>query len=86
MAEWSRGFELTSGGQALRVALTNVVEPDHVYNVGVEVRQGTGRYKNTQVVLLTPRYRINNQSSHRLYLAKREDIYVSRGLYDMVHS
>jgi len=47
-----------------------------VYNIGVEVRQGTGRYKNTQVVLLTPRYRINNQSSHKLYLSKREDIYV----------
>ncbi|VDL79524.1 unnamed protein product [Nippostrongylus brasiliensis] len=36
------------------------------YNIGVEVRAGTGRYKDTQVVLLTPRYLISNQSSYAI--------------------
>ncbi|VDO23593.1 unnamed protein product [Brugia timori] len=40
-----------------------------IYNIGVEVRQGTGRYKDTQVVMLTPRYVLSNQTSFGLSLS-----------------
>lgn len=45
-----------------------------IYNVGVELRQGTGRYKDTQVVIFTPRYHLNNQSSVQLFVCHEEDI------------
>ncbi len=40
-----------------------------IYNIGVEVRQGQGRYKDTQVVLLTPRYLLSNQTTFEVLVA-----------------
>lgn len=44
-----------------------------VYNIGVEVRAGTGRYKDTQVVVFAPRYRLNNRSPFTFYVAHKDE-------------
>ncbi|KIH60557.1 hypothetical protein ANCDUO_09192, partial [Ancylostoma duodenale] len=63
---YSHKFALTPGVQALKLSVVHESLPTLYYNIGVEVRAGTGRYKDTQVVLLTSRYVISNQSSFTL--------------------
>ncbi|KAK6015044.1 hypothetical protein OSTOST_19540 [Ostertagia ostertagi] len=63
---YSQKFALTPGVQALKLSVVHESLPTLYYNIGVEVRAGTGRYKDTQVVLLTPRYVISNQSSYAI--------------------
>ncbi|VDO43568.1 unnamed protein product, partial [Haemonchus placei] len=63
---YSQKFALTPGVQALKLNVVHESLPTLYYNIGVEVRAGTGRYKDTQVVLLTPRYVISNQSSYAI--------------------
>uniref|UniRef100_A0A915ASC0 Vacuolar protein sorting-associated protein 13D n=5 Tax=Parascaris univalens TaxID=6257 RepID=A0A915ASC0_PARUN len=67
--EFSHKFALTVGVHSLKLFLTHEHAATLIYNIGVEVRQGTGRYKDTQVVLLTPRYLLSNQTSHSLLLS-----------------
>ncbi|KHN80922.1 Vacuolar protein sorting-associated protein 13D [Toxocara canis] len=67
--EFSRKFALTVGVHSLKLFLTHEHAATLIYNIGVEVRQGTGRYKDTQVILLTPRYLLNNQTSYGLSLS-----------------
>ncbi|KAK0393450.1 hypothetical protein QR680_000217 [Steinernema hermaphroditum] len=69
---YSDRFALSPGVQALKLLVSHEQEATLIYNVGVDVRQGQGRYKDTQVVLLTPRYHLDNQSSSRLFLAHYE--------------
>ncbi|EFO91326.1 hypothetical protein CRE_11977 [Caenorhabditis remanei] len=59
----SEKFTLTPGVQALKLRVEHKTKPTFYYNLGVEVRPGTGRYKDTQVVLLTSRFILQNQSS-----------------------
>jgi len=47
------------------------MECHRVYNIGIEVRQGRGRYCETNIVTFTPRYQLDNQSSHKLAYAQR---------------
>jgi hypothetical protein len=42
-----------------------------VYNIGVEVKQGHGRYRQTNIITFAPRFEIDNQSSHKLAIAQR---------------
>ena len=72
--QFCRKFSLSSGVQAVKLLLTHEQQATLMYDVGVEVRQCTGRYKDTQVVLFTPRYRLNNQSSTQLFVCHQEDI------------
>ncbi|CAJ0931757.1 unnamed protein product, partial [Mesorhabditis belari] len=60
--EFSPQVELSPGVQDVKLKLTHPTLPSLFYNIGIEVRAGTGRYKDTQVVLLTSRYILNNQS------------------------
>lgn len=41
-----------------------------VYNIGIEAKQGTGRYKDSTIVTFAPRYELDNQSSHKLAIAQ----------------
>uniref|UniRef100_A0AAF5PWJ8 Ricin B-type lectin domain-containing protein n=2 Tax=Wuchereria bancrofti TaxID=6293 RepID=A0AAF5PWJ8_WUCBA len=62
-------FPLTVGLNSMKLRLVHDQHPTQIYNIGVEVRQGTGRYKDTQVVMLTPRYVLSNQTSFGLSLS-----------------
>ncbi|VDO44935.1 unnamed protein product, partial [Onchocerca flexuosa] len=67
-------FPLTVGLHSMKLRLVHDQHPTQIYNIGVEVRQGTGRYKDTQVVMLTPRYVLNNQTSFGLSLSHIDHI------------
>ncbi|CAL4223891.1 unnamed protein product, partial [Meganyctiphanes norvegica] len=45
--------------------------PDWVYIVGVDVRPGRGRYRDTYMVTFSPRFQIENRSSHKLHIAQK---------------
>lgn len=74
--QYSEKVSLSSGVQALKLLLTHEFNATLMYDIGMEVRQCTGRYKNTQIVLFTPRYRLNNQSSTQLFVCHHEDVSV----------
>lgn len=65
-------FTLTPGVQALKLRVENKTQPTIYYNLGVEVRAGTGRYKDTQVVLLTSRFLLQNQSTVALSVCHQD--------------
>ncbi|PAV60084.1 hypothetical protein WR25_19570 isoform B [Diploscapter pachys] len=66
---YSSRFALAPGVQALKLKIEHKTLPTKYYNIGVEVRAGTGRYKDTQVVLLTTRYSLSNLCSVSLTLS-----------------
>ena len=35
-----------------------------VYTIGIEVRAGKGRYTNTSIITLAPRFQLHNQGPH----------------------
>ena len=45
--------------------------PDLVYIVGVDVRPGRGRYRDTYMVTFSPRFQIENRSSCELTIAQK---------------
>nr|XP_054769178.1 intermembrane lipid transfer protein VPS13D-like [Lytechinus pictus] len=45
--------------------------PHIVYNIGIDVRPGKGRYLETKIVTFVPRFQLENQSSHHLAFAQR---------------
>ena len=45
--------------------------PDWVYNIGIDVRQGRGRYCDTNIVTFSPRYQLDNRSSYKVHFAQR---------------
>lgn len=46
-------------------------EAERAFAVGVSVRAGRGRYRRTNIVTLTPRYQLHNNTPHRLQFAQK---------------
>ncbi|XP_028266472.1 vacuolar protein sorting-associated protein 13D isoform X2 [Parambassis ranga] len=70
---WCQGFSLDggSGVRAVKV-IHHGNRPGLVYNIGISVRKGKGRYRDTHIVTFAPRYLLDNCSSHKLAFAQRE--------------
>ncbi|XP_006866437.1 PREDICTED: vacuolar protein sorting-associated protein 13D isoform X2 [Chrysochloris asiatica] len=70
---WCQGFSL-DGGNGVRPL--NVSQqgnrPELIYNIGIDVKKGRGRYVDTCMVIFAPRYLLDNKSSHKLAFAQRE--------------
>ncbi|XP_058265239.1 intermembrane lipid transfer protein VPS13D isoform X4 [Hemibagrus wyckioides] len=70
---WCQGFSL-DGGSGVRAV--KVIQPGNrpglIYNIGINVRKGKGRYQDTHIVTFAPRYLLDNQSSHKLAFSQRE--------------
>ncbi|KAB1268544.1 Vacuolar protein sorting-associated protein 13D [Camelus dromedarius] len=73
MPGWCQGFSLDggSGVRALRV-IQQGNRPGLIYNIGIDVKKGRGRYIDTCMVIFAPRYLLDNKSSHKLAFAQRE--------------
>ncbi|KAG8505608.1 Vacuolar protein sorting-associated protein 13D [Galemys pyrenaicus] len=73
MPGWCQGFSLDGGNgvRALRV-IQQGNRPGLIYNIGIDVKKGRGRYIDTCVVIFAPRYLLDNKSSHKLAFAQRE--------------
>jgi vacuolar protein sorting-associated protein 13D len=72
-SEWCHPFQLQFGSQVrrVRVAPKDSRRVDRVYIVGIEVRMGKGRYRNTQIVTLSPRFSLHNLSPYRIQYSQR---------------
>lgn len=72
-SKWSVGFYLEKGIRVrrVRIASDDPRKPDKVYEIGIEVQNGRGRYKDTKVVTLSPRYQVENLSSYKLQIGQR---------------
>ncbi|XP_033825826.1 intermembrane lipid transfer protein VPS13D isoform X2 [Periophthalmus magnuspinnatus] len=70
---WCQGFSLDggSGVRAVKV-IQHGNRPGLIYNIGISVRKGKGRYRDTHIVTFAPRYLLDNRSSHKLAFAQRE--------------
>ena len=55
----------------VRIAPKDSRRIDRVYIVGIEVRMGKGRYRNTQIVTLSPRFQLHNLSPYRIQYSQR---------------
>ncbi|XP_058531396.1 intermembrane lipid transfer protein VPS13D isoform X2 [Ochotona princeps] len=70
---WCQGFSL-DGGNGVRAL--KVIQPGNrpglIYNIGIDVKKGRGRYIDTCMVVFAPRYLLDNKSSHKLAFAQRE--------------
>jgi vacuolar protein sorting-associated protein 13D len=42
-----------------------------VYNIGIQVTPGRGRYHNTNIVTFAPRFEIDNESRWKLAIAQQ---------------
>ena len=59
------------GVRPVHVVNSDPMRPDWVYNIGIDVRQGRGRYRDTNIVTFSPRYQLDNRSSHKLVFAQK---------------
>uniref|UniRef100_A0A8C2SX67 Vacuolar protein sorting 13 homolog D n=1 Tax=Coturnix japonica TaxID=93934 RepID=A0A8C2SX67_COTJA len=73
MPGWCQGFSLDggSGVRALKV-IQHGNRPGLIYNIGIDVKKGRGRYIDTCMVTFAPRYLLDNKSSYKLAFAQRE--------------
>ncbi|TRY62990.1 hypothetical protein TCAL_03981 [Tigriopus californicus] len=69
---WCKHFYIQLGA---RVRKLRVIPPDQraewVYIIGIEVRLGKGRYRDTFIVTLAPRFQIHNQTQYTILLAQK---------------
>ena len=65
-------FQLQPGStvRRLRVAPEDSRRVDIVYLIGIETRIGKGRYRDTLIVTLSPRFQLHNQSQYKLQIAQ----------------
>lgn len=73
MPGWCQGFSLDggSGVRALKV-IQHGNRPGLIYNIGINVKKGRGRYIDTCMVTFAPRYLLDNKSSYKLAFVQRE--------------
>ena len=65
--QWCQHFALQKGVRVRSFLVTpRDGRPELVYLVGISIRPGRGRYRDTQIVTLAPCYQLYNQSSYRL--------------------
>lgn len=69
---WCKHFYIQHGARVRRL---RVIPPDlraeWVYIIGIEVRLGKGRYRDTFIVTLAPRFQVHNQTRHTVLLAQK---------------
>jgi len=69
---WSNSFSLDSPREFKRVhARQGGSRPDKVYDIGIDVRFGQGRYRDTRIVTLATRYQLENRTQHTLAFSQR---------------
>ena len=71
-AQFCTKFQLQPGStvRRLRVAPEDSRRVDIVYLIGIEIRIGKGRYRDTLIVTLSPRFQLHNQSQYKLQIAQ----------------
>ena len=70
---WCRSFHLQPGSRVRKLSLNpaDSRRVHRVYLIGIEVRTGKGRYRDTLIVTLSPRFQIHNQSPYKIQIAQQ---------------
>lgn len=64
---WCQHFPLQKGMRYRNLLVTpRDGRPELLYMVGISIRSGRGRFRDTQIVTFAPCYQLYNQSSYRL--------------------
>jgi len=70
--QWCEPLHLHPGIQFFRLVVSlRDSRPDIIYLMGVEVKQGRGRYRHTHIVTLSPHFQLHNRSNHTLQFAQK---------------
>ena len=72
--KWCKDFMVQTGSSLVRRLRVQPgahdKRPEWVYIVGVDVRQGRGRYSLTTIITFSPRFQLYNQSQHKIQFAQ----------------
>lgn len=87
---WSEKVSLEKLGTTtiqLRAASLDQNRPHLLYNIGLEIRPGRGKHRNTKMVILTARYLLDNRSSCPLYFVQNncKDVQSKEYLFLSIH-
>ncbi|XP_066151224.1 intermembrane lipid transfer protein Vps13D isoform X2 [Euwallacea fornicatus] len=69
--QWCSNFHVRKGTQyrKLHVQMKDA-KAERVFIIGIEVRQGRGKYRGTNIISIAPRYQLHNRSSYKLHFAQ----------------
>ncbi|RWS05004.1 Vacuolar protein sorting-associated protein 13D-like protein [Dinothrombium tinctorium] len=83
---WTNSFFLHPGTRVrrLRIASNDPRRPDNVYEIGIDVVEGRGRYRGTLMVTFSPRYQIENTSSFKLEVIQKFAAYSDEIMTDNI--
>ncbi|XP_023229581.1 vacuolar protein sorting-associated protein 13D-like isoform X2 [Centruroides sculpturatus] len=72
LTQWCNSFNLQKGIRVRHLHVTpRDSRPDWVYTIGIDVRMGRGRYRDTYMVTVSPRYQLDNKSSYKLEFSQK---------------
>ena len=69
--QWCRHFYVQQQGVRVRRLRVSHNPVEWVYIIGIDVRPGKGRYNQTNIITLTPRFQLQNESHYRIQFAQR---------------
>jgi len=70
--QWCRSFPLQNGTRVRKLIVSlSHSQPEVVYLTGLEVSDGKGRYRDSKVLTIAPRFIIENRSSRRMQICQR---------------
>ena len=66
--QWCRSFPLIPGSRVrkLFVMPKDSSRVGRIYIIGIDVRVGNGRYRDTLIITLSPRFQVHNQTSFKV--------------------
>ncbi|XP_071050524.1 intermembrane lipid transfer protein Vps13D isoform X2 [Onthophagus taurus] len=69
--QWSSNFHLQKGCQVRKLRVSHKDgRPDTVFIIGIEIRIGRGKYRDTSIVIISPRFQLYNRTSYQLLFAQ----------------
>jgi vacuolar protein sorting-associated protein 13D len=69
---WCRSIACQVGIRVRKLTVSHANNrPESVYMVGVEMKNGTGRYRDTKLVIVSPRFVVDNRSASKIQIAQR---------------
>ena len=68
--QWCRSFPLQPGSRVRKLTLIpkDSRRVGRIYIIGIDVRVGKGRYRDTLIVTFSPRFQLHNLSQYRVNL------------------
>ena len=71
--QWCRSFPLQPGSRVRKLFVhpKDSGRVSRIYIIGVDVRVGKGRYRETLIITFSPRFQVHNQTSYKMQMSQR---------------